>query len=375
MWLALAAIAIGVTAVLWYRSDADLADLDRQAAAVGLASSWSAFSRPRSPAPQLARWQRLEQLAAAIGSYADSYDSTYDKNRPPQPGQPLPPELAVHHAALPSAELAELLALCDDLAGVTLDRHASIDWSTRMPEIDATRRVSRLLVERAALVPGDQVADECARLLALAMAHRPISLIQGLVATSQLTLWCGAVARRLHEETDYAVVFSLPVGCVHLSQYLRGFAEFLMDLAAAPEFLQALLDRTTDWWCEFTAAVLDEVGPYVDVVMFGDDVAFDDRPMVDLARYRRFIKPRHRRMVECIKSHTRARVLYHCDGAVVPLIDEFIDLGIDALNPVQVSSVGMDDTAALKARRKPQHIDLAAARREFAALMAGGSPS
>jgi len=157
-------------------------------------------------------------------------------------------------------------------------------------------------------------------------------------------------ARRLHEETEYAVVLSLPVGFVHLSQYLRGYEQWLMDIVLNPEFLDALMDRALEWWVALATAVLDEVGPYVDVIGFGDDVAFHDRPMIDLTRYRRLFKPRHAQMIAELKARSKAQVLYHCCGAVAPLIDEFIDIGVDALNPVQVSSKGMGDTAELKAR-------------------------
>jgi len=156
-------------------------------------------------------------------------------------------------------------------------------------------------------------------------------------------------ARRLHEETDYAVVLSLPVGCVHLSQYLRGYEQFLMDIALDLKFLEALMDRTLDFWLGLTGAVLDEVGSYVDVVMFGDDIAFQDRPMVDRDRYRRIFKPRHHKMIDCIRSKTEAKVLYHTDGAVKTLINDFIEIGVDALNPLQVNCTGMGDTAELKA--------------------------
>jgi uroporphyrinogen decarboxylase len=155
-------------------------------------------------------------------------------------------------------------------------------------------------------------------------------------------------ARRLHQDTDYAVILTLPVGFVHLSQYLRGYEQWLMDIVLNPAFFDALLDRTLGWWLAMAAAVLDEVGPYVDVVAMADDLAFHDRPIVDLARYRKLFKPRQRQMVDLIKARSGARVLYHCCGAVRSLVGEFIDLGVDALNPVQVSSAGMD-TAALKA--------------------------
>lgn len=154
--------------------------------------------------------------------------------------------------------------------------------------------------------------------------------------------------RRLHEEGEYAVVLSMPVGFVHLSQYLRGYEQWLMDIVLNPEFLDALMDGALAWWMALCASVLEEVGPYVDVVALADDVAFHDRPMVDLARYRRLFKPRHEQMVRCVKERSDARVLYHCCGAVRSLVNEFVEIGVDALNPVQVSSAGMD-TAALKA--------------------------
>jgi uroporphyrinogen decarboxylase len=156
-------------------------------------------------------------------------------------------------------------------------------------------------------------------------------------------------AQQLYEGTDYAVVLSLPVGFVHLSQYLRGYEQWLMDIVLNPEFLDALMDQALEWWLALADTVLEQVGPYVDVVAFGDDIAFHDKPLIDLGRYRKLFKPRHKRMVELIKGKSEAAVLYHCCGAVKSLVEDFVDIGVDALNPVQVSSAGMD-TGELKAR-------------------------
>lgn len=155
-------------------------------------------------------------------------------------------------------------------------------------------------------------------------------------------------ARQLHQETNYAVVLSLPVGVVHLSQYLRGYDQYLMDLVADVDFAERLMDRVMDIYVRIVGNALDAVSPYVDVVTFGDDVAFQDRPMVRPSIYRELIRPRHRQIVDLIKTKTAAAVLYHCCGAVYPLIADFIDIDVDALNPVQVSAAGMHDTARLK---------------------------
>jgi uroporphyrinogen decarboxylase len=58
--------------------------------------------------------------------------------------------------------------------------------------------------------------------------------------------------------------------------------------------------------------------------------------------YRRLLKPRHRKLVDAIKSKTKAKVLMHSDGSIYPIIGDLIDIGVDALNPIQVSARQMD---------------------------------
>ncbi|MHB0856871.1 MAG: uroporphyrinogen decarboxylase family protein [Anaerolineae bacterium] len=158
----------------------------------------------------------------------------------------------------------------------------------------------------------------------------------------------GQQARALHENTDKAVVLALPVAVVHLSQYLRGYDQYLIDLLTDEAFAQAMMERIMAFYLALVSDALEAAGPYVDVVAFADDVAFQDRPMVRMDTYRRLIKPHHAGIVKLIKSRTKAAVMYHCCGAVAPLIPDLIEIGVDALNPVQVSAEGMADTAALK---------------------------
>ena len=64
--------------------------------------------------------------------------------------------------------------------------------------------------------------------------------------------------------------------------------------------------------------------------------------MISPASYVRFIKPRQRRLFDAIKSRTAAKLFYHGCGAVFDLIPHLIEIGVDILNPVQVSARGMD---------------------------------
>jgi uroporphyrinogen decarboxylase len=142
--------------------------------------------------------------------------------------------------------------------------------------------------------------------------------------------------------TGYAVMLGLPVGLLHQATFLRGMANLMMDMLTDRPLAEALLDRILDIHLAITARMLEAVGDLVDVVMFADDLAANDRLLMSPALYRRLIKPRQRRYLELVHGRTHAPVVYHTCGAVYPLIGDLIEIGVDVLNPVQQSAAGMD---------------------------------
>jgi uroporphyrinogen decarboxylase len=159
----------------------------------------------------------------------------------------------------------------------------------------------------------------------------------------------GERASRLRETTDKALVLNLEVGFLHQTQFMRGFDNWLMDLAADRSFVEALMDRVLEIWLSEAQATIQAVGTNADVVVYADDIAFQNRPMVSPRMYRALVKPRQRRVFDLLKS-SGLKVFYHSCGNVQPLIEDLVDMGVDILNPIQVSADTMGDTAALKAR-------------------------
>ncbi len=151
-------------------------------------------------------------------------------------------------------------------------------------------------------------------------------------------------ARRLG---DYAVCLSLPVGFIHESQFLRGYEAWLTDLLLNRPFIEALMDAVLDIQLEIFRRALALVGDRVDLVAIGDDIGFQNGPMVSPALYDAVIAPRQRRLFRALRDAAPAALFYHTCGSVVPMIPRLIDMGVQILNPVQVSAAGMD-TAALK---------------------------
>jgi len=156
------------------------------------------------------------------------------------------------------------------------------------------------------------------------------------------------MAKNLCEETDYAVVAAIPGGFITWSQFMRGYEGWFIDLAADPALAEGLMDRVLDFLLALAGVLLDAVGPYIQIVTFGDDLAAQNGLMMSMPMFRRFIKPRLRRVFDLIRSKCGARLWFHTDGAIIPLIPDLIDLGIDILNPIQVTAKGMDDTRRLK---------------------------
>jgi len=154
-------------------------------------------------------------------------------------------------------------------------------------------------------------------------------------------------ARALREETDYLLVGFFGGHIFQASQSLRGWETFLVDLLLNQKFAEALMDQLAEANMRRFARFAETVGPYVDVVQFEDDLGMQDRPILRPDLYRRVVKPYHEKLFRFAKSRCDAYLLLHTDGAVAPFIPDFIEMGVDMLNPVQVSAAGMD-TKVLK---------------------------
>lgn len=152
----------------------------------------------------------------------------------------------------------------------------------------------------------------------------------------------------LRQKDDRAIVLSLPGSIIQMSQLLRGFSDWFLDVALEPERLEVLIDQVMEIQMALQSNILAAVGGVVDIIFFFDDIAMQDRMIVSPADYNRFIEPRLARYVEFLRGKTTAKIVYHTDGAIAPVLDRLADLPIDAINPVQVSAKGMEDLAALK---------------------------
>jgi len=156
-------------------------------------------------------------------------------------------------------------------------------------------------------------------------------------------------AKNLYENTDYALVGSGVIGGGIFEQPARtmGLENFLVVLLTDPKFADRFMEQVTEIYIESCNTYLDQIGKYLQVFTYWDDVNSQDGWLISPDIYRKMIKPKQRRLVEAIKKKTDAKLYYHGCGAAFDLIPDLIEIGFDIINPVQVSAAGME-TQVLK---------------------------
>lgn len=156
-------------------------------------------------------------------------------------------------------------------------------------------------------------------------------------------------AATMRRDTPYALSSTICGVTYEICWYMRGLERWFVDMIENPSFCEALLDRTSRFWVDWMEGFLGEVGDLLDVVMIGDDLAGQQGPLFSPNFYRRVVRPRQQRVIDTIRKHSGARIWYHTCGDCSAYIPDLIEMGVDILNPVQISTSGLDP-AALKSR-------------------------
>lgn len=150
-------------------------------------------------------------------------------------------------------------------------------------------------------------------------------------------------ARDLKQNSNYVLVGHMGATSIfEICWYLRGMEQFFSDLMINKKMAKALLEKVFEVQSIKMEKYLDEVGKYLDVVAVGDDISGQLGPLISPNLYQEMIKPYHKAYFELIKSKTSAKLHLHSCGTVQYFLDDFIEIGVDIINPVQVSAKGMN---------------------------------
>jgi len=165
--------------------------------------------------------------------------------------------------------------------------------------------------------------------------------------------YLAAEARRLYEQTQYAVMGTAPglgfgdialVPAVQLKhpKGIRDVAEWYMSLAIRKDYVYKVFEGQCEIGLANLQRLAEAFGDYIQVIFIsGTDFGTQRGPFASLQTYRELFKPFHKAVNDWVHEHTSWKTFIHTCGGVEPLIEEFIEAGFDILNPVQCSAAGM----------------------------------
>jgi len=147
---------------------------------------------------------------------------------------------------------------------------------------------------------------------------------------------------RATDKALFAGLSNLLGSFFEISLVLFGFDNFMMKLASERDLVEYWLDAKLAHDLPILDRFLAVAGPFIEAIQMNDDFGSQSALQISPRLYREVFKPRQRRWIEFVKARTRAKVFIHCDGAIGEILPDFIEIGIDALNPLQTSAKGMD---------------------------------
>ena len=127
---------------------------------------------------------------------------------------------------------------------------------------------------------------------------------------------------------------------------IRAVAEWYMATTLYPDYVQGIFDLQLEIVLQNLELYRQAVGDKIVVIFVsGTDFGSQKGAFISPQSYRDLFKPYHKAINDWVHAHTSWKTFYHSCGSMVALYDDFIDAGVDIVNPVQISAAGMDPRA------------------------------
>jgi uroporphyrinogen decarboxylase len=147
------------------------------------------------------------------------------------------------------------------------------------------------------------------------------------------------------EELEAAEEYCLIGGCwspfFHDSTELKDMEEFFVDMYAAPEVCEAIIDKCFSFYYELDRRMFEENSGKIDMYFIGNDFGSQRALLMAPEMWRKFYKPYVARLIGQAKKNGCVTAIHSC-GDIHEIIGDFIEIGVDAINPIQVNAENME---------------------------------
>lgn len=140
---------------------------------------------------------------------------------------------------------------------------------------------------------------------------------------------------------DYAVVCGIHSPVFHTLTYLCGYENTMVYLYDRPEIMEVIIERITDFYINLCKRLFDKAKGKFHIFQNCNDFGAQDSLVMSPGMFRRYFKPALKRLYDMAKNYDMI-IMQHSCGAIEPIIDDFIEMGADILNPIQPTAKGME---------------------------------
>lgn len=161
-------------------------------------------------------------------------------------------------------------------------------------------------------------------------------------------------AVRIYKTTDYGMILNfagaaigdaafLPGAAIKRTPGIRKLDEWYMAHLLHPEYVKEVYDLQIEVAIENLNLLKQAVGDKVQAIFIsGTDFGTQRSEFMSRDMFREFYKPRYKRVNDWVHQNTNWKTFYHSCGSIINLLDDFVDMGVDIINPVQCSATGME---------------------------------
>lgn len=128
---------------------------------------------------------------------------------------------------------------------------------------------------------------------------------------------------------------------------LRGMENMMLDMALRPELAHYIMEKFTSFYCEDLTRALEATNGGFQLYCEWSDFGTQESLLMSVPMWREFISPYLKRLIDICHSGGVKFMLHSC-GAIRDLIPDFISLGVDILDPIQVMAKGMEPAGLKK---------------------------
>ena len=166
--------------------------------------------------------------------------------------------------------------------------------------------------------------------------------------------YCEEIVNSMYENTDLAIIGNHLFLCIgdaaqvpgpgmKKTPGIRRFDEWYMAHLLHPEYIKDIYGYQTELALKNLQLYKEAVGDKVEaVIVSGTDFGTQKGEIMSADMFREFYKPYFRQVNDWIHENTNWKTFYHCCGSIMNLLDDFVDMGADILNPLQCTAANMD---------------------------------